>query len=958
MPQLIASTYEMREKLGAGGIGTVYRGWHTRLDKEVVLKAEQRTLKTGLEELRREVNMLKNLSHTYIPQVYDFITEADMVYTVMDYIKGESLDTLLQNESWSPSQTEVIGWACQLLEALRYLHSQPPYGILHGDIKPANIMLTPQGDIRLIDFNIALALGEEGAIQVGHSRGYASPEHYGIDYSVRRRHTVRLVDGARSTTSDAAQLLLDVRSDIYCLGATLYHLLTGKPPAEDAKDVTPIHSQAVSPAVAAIIQKAMAPDPDQRYQTAQEMLDAFEHLHENDPRTKRHKRQIQITAAVLTLLFLVGGLCSFTGLRQMQQSEAAARLAEEEARLAAEAAEAEERAAKEAEEAARTALAAVGDAESALREGDIPTAVAKALEALSIESPYAAHAQRVLTEALGVYDLTDGFKAYQLLELPSEPVKVALSPDGTWTAAIASGSLSVFDTTTGELLVKLETEPTALSDVVFPGENMVLYAGKDALRAYDLVQQKELWSGDAATGIALSANGSIVAAVYKDETYAMVYDVFTGSIVQKVDFYGLHQAVTANDLFVDPGDNLFVLSDDGRWLGVSFDNGALWIFDLLDSENDVEIYDSSNYTRFEGGFCGNQFAFVSTSSSGSESAFAVIDLDSFEVLDFFEGTVPFHTQVDENGIYFAAKNTLVKLNPETQEETEIAYTETDITKFQIGDTYTAVLTRDGVLSFFDRAAKLLETHTWESSCDFVASAGKYVVTASWNVPSLRVLALENHEDSQIFSYDIAYPHDEARLSSDGKTVMLFRYDKFRLYGINSGILADVDIPDAEQVYDQQYRRGDNGSYLEVTYNDGLIRNYSAVDGRILSEIHGEKPDGTLHDIFLTNHWRIEAPLHGTPIVYDRETGELVAELEPGAYLTYVTQVGEYVITEYVSTQGERYGLLLNEDCQPLADLPNLCDVLEDGTLVFDDMMGNLRRSRIYSLQELCTLAES
>ena len=81
------------------------------------------------------------------------------------------------------------------------------------------------------------------------------------------------------------------------------------------------------------------------------------------------------------------------------------------------------------------------------------------------------------------------------------------------------------------------------------------------------------------------------------------------------------------------------------------------------------------------------------------------------------------------------------------------------------------------------------------------------------------------------------------------------------------------------------------------------------------------------------------------------------ELEPDAYLTYVTQVGDYVVTEYISAQGQRYGLLLDGQCRTLAELPDLCDILADGTLVFDDMRGNLRQCRIYSMQELLTLAD-
>ena len=124
----------------------------------------------------------------------------------------------------------------------------------------------------------------------------------------------------------------------------------------------------------------------------------------------------------------------------------------------------------------------------------------------------------------------------------------------------------------------------------------------------------------------------------------------------------------------------------------------------------------------------------------------------------------------------------------------------------------------------------------------------------------------------------------------------------------------------------------------------------------MSEESGEAPDRTLYEEFMTDKFRIERPLHGTPTVYDKNTGEQVGMLESDAYLTYVTQVGEYIVTEYMTTQGERYGLLLDGDLQVLAKLPNLCDITPDGRLLFDDMKGNLRQSRIYSRQELYALA--
>lgn len=231
------------------------------------------------------------------------------------------------------------------------------------------------------------------------------------------------------------------------------------------------------------------------------------------------------------------------------------------------------------------------------------------------------------------------------------------------------------------------------------------------------------------------------------------------------------------------------------------------------------------------------------------------------------------------------------------------------------------------------------------------------MTASRDRQSVELLRLENHPEAQLATYDPDYSHNEARLSADGATVMLFRYDAFRVCGLDGSVVADVEIPDAEQVYDQQFRREGQESWLEVIYNDGTVRCYSAADGTLLSEEQGAEPDRTLYEEFFTDHLKITSPLHALPAAYDRETGELVRELESDAYLTYVTQVGDCVVTEYISAQGQRYGLLLDGQCRTLADLPELCDILADGTLVFDDMRGNLRQSRIYSLQELLALAQ-
>jgi len=941
--QIIASTYEIREELGSGGGGVVYSGEHIRLGKKVVLKADKRTPAAAPEVLRREVDTLKNLSHTYIPQVYDFIVEDGAVYTVMDFIEGESLDRpLARGERFS--QAQVIVWAKQLLEALCYLHSRPPYGILHADIKPANIMLTPDGSIRLIDFNIALFLGEEGAVRVGYSQGYASPEHYSSSSGlIEDTKTELLTDrpaGRRSGRTYASAHrpggVLDARSDIYSLGATLYHLLSGRRPAKNAGDVQPLTAgDGVSPAVAAIIQKAMSPDPAGRYQTAEEMLRAFTRLHLDDPRSKAHKRHVRMAAGVLTALFLAGGLCTFAGLKRMEQEQ-------EREKIIAETAE--------------RALAAVTASESAYGSGDAPGAVRLALEALELDSPYIPQAQKALTDALGVYNLNDSFLPCRVLKLPSAPVKAALSPQGTRAAALVSGQALVFDTESGEQLASLPAETSALADVVFIGENTILYAGEGALRAYDLSAGTELWAGKPATSIALSGDGAAAAAVYKDENLAAVYDVRTGQTLRAVSFGEKSQRVLPNDVFFDPEDNLLALDNSGRYLAASFSNGGLEVFDLQNSGESVTVFDETEYTHFEGGFSGPYFVF--SAQGDAESVFAVIDMEAMEQTGGFTSpdNTRYRVQADESGVFVANKDVLVEMTDTvTGEQREAAYVDRDqITGFSRSGGYIMTALESGSIAFFDGKAQLVESR--EAACDVLALAGDFALIGDRDTPNLRLLRLERRPETQVLTYDREYLHDEARLSGNGN-VMLYRYDGFRLYAPDGSVLKEMELPDSAQVYDQQFRREESGDYLEVVYNDGTVRAYSAADGRLLSETPGTPPDNSLDEEFMTDGLRITAPLHGTPAAYDRETGELVRTLEKDDYLAYATQVGEYVVTEYITAQGERYGLLLDGNCETLARLPGLCDLLPDGTLLFDDMRGNLRQSRIYSLQELTALAK-
>ena len=172
---VLEQTYKIIEEIGSGGGGIVYRAKHLRLQTDVVVKKIKDEV-VGKVESRQEADILKKLKHPYLPRVYDFIEREDGVYTVMDFIHGENLDSAVRKHG-KYSQKQVKKWAEQLGEALSYLHSQVP-PIIHRDIKPANIMLTEGEDICLIDFNISLAMGGTMESAVGISAGYSPPEQY------------------------------------------------------------------------------------------------------------------------------------------------------------------------------------------------------------------------------------------------------------------------------------------------------------------------------------------------------------------------------------------------------------------------------------------------------------------------------------------------------------------------------------------------------------------------------------------------------------------------------------------------------------------------------------------------------------------------------------------------------------------------------------------------------------
>ncbi|MGB3714776.1 MAG: serine/threonine-protein kinase [Candidatus Promineifilaceae bacterium] len=221
---ILRDRYRLTHIVGQGGMGYVYRAEDTRLPGRLCAIKEVKPEASATPEMRkqeqsqflREASLLAQLDHPNLPKVSDFFTDSGRDYLVMDFVPGNDLKQLIDESLVSGQILDVklvLNWADQLLDAIIYLHQQDP-PVLHRDIKPANIKLTPDNRLKLVDFGLAklLATDDSRTITVIQGRGtayYTPLEQYGAE----SEHT-------------------DVRSDIYALGATLFHLLAGQPPPE------------------------------------------------------------------------------------------------------------------------------------------------------------------------------------------------------------------------------------------------------------------------------------------------------------------------------------------------------------------------------------------------------------------------------------------------------------------------------------------------------------------------------------------------------------------------------------------------------------------------------------------------------------------------------------------------------------------------------------------------------
>lgn len=300
---ILKDRYELIAELGKGGMSSVFLAKDKNLDSYWAVKQVVNDSNVDIEAFKKEVELLSSLNHSDIPRIVDRIEVDNYFYVVMDFIDGTSLGKKVLKDG-PASEDDVVEWAKMLCDVLHYLHTVKENPIIYRDMKPDNVMLTQAGRIKLIDFGIAKEC-RHGEKQTGESigtKGYAAPEQY-----------------------KGSSNILDERTDIYSLGATLFYLVTGNVPGKPPKACRPIRqiNPMLSEGLEYIISKCTNDNPDERYQNCLEIKEDLINI-KSLTGTYRNKMMKKLMSFIVSLVFCIIFLgCSFIGYNRIQSEKEA-----------------------------------------------------------------------------------------------------------------------------------------------------------------------------------------------------------------------------------------------------------------------------------------------------------------------------------------------------------------------------------------------------------------------------------------------------------------------------------------------------------------------------------------------------------------------------------------------------------------------------------------------------------
>lgn len=327
LSRLLGDDFTDLRPLGeSGGLSRLFRAHKVSLDVDVVIK---RMKMDPRSDARREARILTSLRHQYLPRVYGFETDAEgYCYTVMELIPGCTLRQYVARHG-ALDQKTAFRWLQQLSQAVAYMHGQKP-SIIHSDIKPDNVMITPEGDVCLIDFNTSLEMKEGGVAALGATLNYAAPEQFNVPLKNFGKHPEILPPPQKAAYELAKAASgygkVTAKTDIYALGATAYFMMTGYDPAcwnQPLIDLTRYDITLGDP-FRQTIARCMEKEPKKRFSSADELLRALGGLAKMDSRYKAWRRSCTVTALTVGAGLILSAFCVVWGvmLTRSEGSEA------------------------------------------------------------------------------------------------------------------------------------------------------------------------------------------------------------------------------------------------------------------------------------------------------------------------------------------------------------------------------------------------------------------------------------------------------------------------------------------------------------------------------------------------------------------------------------------------------------------------------------------------------------
>lgn len=974
--------------LGYSPHSDVYLGELAGSGQSVTIKVDRRPMRSTkktpsqFQNVQRKVAQLKRFKHPGIAEFIDWIPdwENNHSYIIMRHIEGRGLNQALA-DGQTFSQAQVLDWTFQLLDAMEYLHNQR---CVIGDLDASNVVLTPDNKrVCLVDFKYL------SAIEYGqHSKDKTENQSFGL---------------YEETEGEA--LAQGIREDIRRLGRLMFELLThekldDKPQEETFSDATrkmlrqKLSVKSVSDSVADVILRAMSPEPGEVFQSVSDMRLVLQELPAKD---KQASFQMFALASGVLLTIAMLAIGAFFIWKGQYQSYRYFEMALE---------------AKSAEETWRN-----GDYDAALYHALSATLSKDSIDPPCPPEAQSALA-RIISSYDYISGYKPYRSDYPLL---GRPVQARFSPDGACIAVLVEDAnaypsakrIQFFDAESAEeVCAPLTVSYSERSEFVFLNNDALFYAGENAVKVYSLSRQQDIWTGPPgssdsryAVSIAVSADGTKAASVLWGGALAYLYDVDailngepTKQSPRSFPLVRPNEMTQSDDFpfvfLASMTKNLLALNQDGCYMAVSFADGGAGIYDLnapTPEEGYRELLDSSSYLYFEGGFYRQDsdsgtyedwFFYVASTTGQTSDMIPVtsegnlIRLSDMERILSMQSYAPIHIQADRGGIFLSVGDWLYHANTDAPGAVfweYLAQAEGTIRLLRhVAGRILAVTENQSVLTYREDGAWVRRIA--DGAFNIADLAGEYALLASRNKTTLSVLRWREQGETLLY-YNANdetdemtyYAHLGAHISVDGETAMLYRSTGFRVYDLVTGTRVDKAWDEDETPFGREaervtYQRAPvfsddpHQECLKVLYKDE-VEFYSANGEKLPTFSRMRRPEDD-NAVFQTNSYLVKQDSgSGSVEIYSAMRPNRLLKQWQEDNLTYASQQGTYLILSLMTDWQEMYSLLLDENLDVVAKIPQPCEAFPYGnSLIFDDMQGRLLQGPLYTLEDLRMLA--